>query len=238
MRNYVSFLEKLVGKNLPITLQTAIMLMEDGTAWLEDLLSGRRDREKSFDHEHGQFTGDRQDRRIRSSYEATTDGYRLLRMKALHGPTGWGNVVRSLGISLRTSHNLMALAIFARQDPARFRRLAFLGPTKLYRLARLPKEELDKIDPDKRVAVPGQPGLTKAVMHLTDRELETYLRTVCPPEKRSQWPKVRRLAVGLQRMLENLPKNEALPPRSDLELICNVATYASHRAMELFDQAA
>ncbi len=170
-------------------------------------------------------------RRYREAYEtemeeatwkAVAKGKRLLRLRYLNGRPGWDQRLKELGLSRRTHDNLRALALFAQVNPALLALLACLGPTKLYRLARLPKEDLKELNPNDRVPYDGRKVRLK---DLTVREMYDYLRKRYPPEQRSPKPTPEaalRLAEGTRRVLQRAAKLAESPDPAALRPILRV----------------
>ena len=238
MRNYDPLISKLIEKKVPGLSMQLFKLFEQGKEWLEQILSGKIGRQQELPGTGKEFVRRRGSRREYLSDQAVIDGYLVIRMRALHGPKSWSSFCGELGISTRTAFNLMALAVFAKREPEIYYRLRFLGPTKLYRVARLPKEAMEHLIMSHDVEVPGQPGTIRALDQLTDRELEIYLHKVCPVERRPMGRRARSMAFGLYRIIENLPKSGERPARIDLEMIRDAARNAADKVAELLTIAA
>ncbi len=170
-------------------------------------------------------------RRYRQAYEqemeeatsrAVGKGKRLLRLRYLNGRPGWELRLKDLGLCRRTYDNLKALALFAQVNPALLALLACLGPTKLYRLARLPKADLKEIDPNDVVSYDGR---RVKLRDLTVREIDAYLRKRYPPEKRRPNPTPEaalKLAEGTRSVLQRVARAAEDPHPGALRVILRV----------------
>jgi hypothetical protein len=185
-------------------------------------------------------------RRYREAYEsemeeatwrAVAKGKRLLRLRFLNGRPGWELRLRELGLSRRTYDNLKALALLAQVNKPLLARLACLGPTKLYRLARLPKEDLKEIDPNDVVEYDGRRVRLK---DLSDREIEAYLRKRYPPEKRRPKPTPEaalKLAEGTRTVLQRVAKLGEIPDPACMKPILRVLDDARGCAVRMMKEA-
>ncbi len=103
---------------------------------------------------------------------------------------GLEHVCRLLGISARTAENLVALGRLAAVNPRAFRRLARLGRTKLYHVARLPEEDLERLD-------------VRKLQGMSEREMLAYLREVAPVRHRKRVSGLRRRLIESVEIVEN-----------------------------------
>jgi hypothetical protein len=132
-------------------------------------------------------------------------GRLVLEMRALHGKYAWDRVLAELRVSRRTASNYTALYLFSVKHDALYRRFRNLGPTKLYRLARVAPFVLK--DVTLATLVPTQDGpieLGKA----TDRQLESYLRATFPPKRRTREEKLRDAAKKIVSLTAGWPDGE------------------------------
>ncbi len=156
-------------------------------------------------------TGDETDpRKIEKNRERTKAGFRVARRKSRaastngaveeattlmrhyrhwrHEKGGWPRACASLGISVRTGENLVALLDFWKKHRRLFQHYAPLGRTKIYHLARLPERALRELKPSRVVTVGDR---TCKLSELTDRELLACLRRVAPVKQRKRRSKLR-----------------------------------------------
>jgi hypothetical protein len=203
----------LLGKPLPYTLEFLAGIFEDFLRWVDDLLHDPGAVEKEIRRREEEFQGERRRRMIRASEEAAQDGRRLLEMRALNGPFGWPALLARLHVSPKTALNLMALALFAKRHPETFERFRHLGPSKLYRMARLRRELQPKLEADYRLELTRGPV---AVRQLTDGELEKHLERLDPRPPKTEWEKLERAVAKTQRLALRAARDEVESARGDL----------------------
>lgn len=207
-----------LGRRLPYDLQLAWDVVGEALRFVEDRATNPAAVEAQMGRRQAALRAARHQRRIRASEEAASDGQTLLQLRALAGPGRWSAVLADVGISRRTAQNLIALALFARKSPELFGKLKILGPTKLYRLARLNPGALDGLHPDSDVDV--DRGSVK-LRNLTDRELEAFLKKRFPEAKKPAWPEVRSALLKIQRSLRE-PRALDGAAQIDMELLRDV----------------
>jgi hypothetical protein len=134
-------------------------------------------------------------------------GRLILEMRLLHGKYAWDSVLRELHISRRTAGNYMALYLFSANHPLLYERFRRLGPTKLYRLARVAPDRLKNFTLE--TPVPTTDGMV-ALGAATDRQLESFLRDMFPPQKRTRAEKVREAASRITALTAKWPHDEAV----------------------------
>ena len=137
---------------------------------------------------------------------------------------GFSRACRQLHISKRTAENLMALLLFAEVNPPAFEHLSSLGRTKLYHIARLPQEDLERLN-------------VRKLKKMTESQLLEYLREIAPVRKRKRIPGLRR------RLLEALEivENEKLVlgwGRAELDLLVNKTQELFGKLKKARDKAA
>jgi hypothetical protein len=103
---------------------------------------------------------------------------------------GLQHVCQVLGISERTVENLVAVGRLALVNSAAFRRLARLGRTKLYHVARLPEKTLLRLD-------------VRKLQRMSEREMLAYLREVAPVRHRKRISGLRRRLMESVEIVEN-----------------------------------
>jgi len=103
---------------------------------------------------------------------------------------GRQHVCKLLGISERTVENLVAVGRLAAVNSAAFRRLARLGRTKLYHVARLPEETLLELD-------------VRKLQRMSEREMLAYLREVAPVRHRKRISGLRRRVMESVEIVDN-----------------------------------
>jgi hypothetical protein len=113
----------------------------------------------------------------RSAQAAVAEAKDLVFTYITAGKPNWKEACREMEIHERTAQNLLALLALHEQYPAAFKLFAKMGRSKLYMLARLPKEVLERLTLEKDVTI-GNRRVTLA--DLSARELKWYLKQVCP----------------------------------------------------------
>ncbi len=146
-----------------------------------------------FDRENGDEFQECRIKDRTSSAESAVEQARLVsillcRHEGRRG--GLQHVCKLLGISERTVENLVALGRLAAVNPTAFRRLARLGRTKLYHVARLPEETLQMLDVPK-------------LQRMTEREMLAYLREVAPVRHRKRVSGLRKRLIESVEIVEN-----------------------------------
>ncbi len=123
--------------------------------------------------------------RSASARAAVREAKELAHLATLTGTANWEEGCRIAGVSRRTADNLLALLVFSERHPKLFKLFACLGRTKLYAIARLPKELLDSMSPEMEMSAGDDVVRLK---DLSDREILAYLREVWPVEVRKRTP--------------------------------------------------
>jgi hypothetical protein len=134
-------------------------------------------------------------------------GRLVLEMRLLHGKCAWEGVLRELHISRRTAGNYMALYLFSANHPDLYERFRRLGPTKLYRLARIAPDRLKHVTLETPVST--KDG-TVSLGAATDRQLESFLREMFPARRRTRAEKVRDAASRITTLTAKWPQGEAV----------------------------
>ncbi len=204
---------------------------------VEKYFSEPEQRKRDYEVEARRYRAEYEQDMEAATWRAVEKGKRLLRMRYLNGRLGWEVRLRELGLSRRTYDNLKALALFAQVNPALLELLACLGPTKLYRLARLPKEDLKTIEPDDVVEYGGRRVRLK---DLTIREIEAYLRKQYPPEDRRPKPTPEaalKLAEGTRKVLQRVARLREDPDPAILKPILRVLDDARGCAARMMKNA-
>jgi hypothetical protein len=203
----------LLGKRIPPMAELFLDTLNRSRQWLDDMFNDPARVTAAVEQSLGEIQDRRRDQAARASEEAVLDGLALLEAKLLNGSEGWPERLRVHGISERTAGNRMALALFSKRSPEVFQRLKVLGPTKLHRVARLSRHAAEKLHPDAEIDLPR--GRVR-LRHVSDRELEAYLRVVCPPRSRPKWLRARNAILLALRLVERgAEKGEITPENVD-----------------------
>lgn len=134
-------------------------------------------------------------------------GKLLAEARALHGRYAWEKVLAEMGVSRRTASNYSNLFLFWLYHRTLYERFSVLGPTKLYRLARVAPNVLKGMTLQTPVRTKdGMVLLGKA----TDRQLESFLKETFPPQVRSRQDKLRDAARKINALTANWPDHEPL----------------------------
>jgi hypothetical protein len=212
------FLAFLRRSHLPCTAEFVLKVAEDFTQWVEDKVEAahwaKLDMRQRADH----LLERRASRRARGADDAVNDGIYLLQSKKVN-PEEWSAFLADLRISPRTAQNLMALALFSMRWPELYAGLKTLGPTKLYRIARLREDQIAEITLDTEVEL-GR-GLVK-LRHLSDAELQTYLRERFPDRPARLWTRATASIRKARPMLENAVHRDGIPA-TELEVFISEA---------------
>lgn len=200
MRIYKSFLAALGRQELPFHQELVLKTIANLGEKLLDLLHNPNLTAIRVRQECNRLGSMRAERFAEASERAVYDGKVLIALSRKSDLVPWKEILLRCRVSDSTARNLMNLAIFAQAHPDIFRKFRRLGPTKLYRLARMTPSELRELDLDamlsvKRGDVP--------VRHLSDLELASYLRTRFGPRKRSKARIAYDHGRKARRMIEN-----------------------------------
>jgi hypothetical protein len=174
-----------LGRKLPPRARFFMGLLKVVSKKVQDVIN---DPERRASACHAQARVVRKTRtkdRAASARAAVREAKQLVHLASLTGKANWEEGCRVAGISRRTADNLLALLVFSERHPKLFKTFACLGRTKLYAIARLPKDLLDTLDPESEVSV-GDAELR--LKDLSDRELLAFLREVWPVEVRKRMP--------------------------------------------------
>lgn len=156
----------------------------------------------------------------------------VLEMRSLHGKFAWDGVLAELHVSRRTATNYVALFLFSATNPVLYERFRVLGPTKLYRLARVAPERLKNMTLDTPVQT--QDGLVP-LRRATDRQLESALRLMFPPKRSTQAEKIQQAAARIAKLASNWPASEA--PREESLRVAAVAISEAANALSSLSTA-
>jgi hypothetical protein len=112
--------------------------------------------------------------------ECVAIGQRIARVKARLEHGEWKDwVANAVPFTDRTALNYIAVAAFAKREPAEYRRLQHLGPAKLYVLITQPPQRRRALPLDRALPLPD--GTRKTVEVMTATELENHLDDLALP---------------------------------------------------------
>ena len=118
-----------------------------------------------------------------SSVEAAVAiGHRIREIRSALDPGEFPAWIReAVPFSERTVRNYMALAAWSDREPRELKRLAHLGPSKLYRLAAMPPGARGKLALRTPIPIPGTDGRKKTIETMTVVELDRVVGGLATP---------------------------------------------------------
>jgi hypothetical protein len=178
-----------LGKKVPLFGQALGKLMAAAIRSLRERLN-RAERREDIWREHARRVKAKRAADYTASSEAAVgEALDLVETYLSAGEPNWPQACREMEIHERTAQNLLALLGLYLEYPEAFRVFGKLGRSKLYLLARMPKEVLKGLSPEQEVEI-GERKVTLA--DLSAKELKWYLKKVCPKVSGKRVPALKR----------------------------------------------
>jgi hypothetical protein len=168
---------RLFGKKQPFLAAKMSQLVELAIRKTRERLN-RAERREDIWRSHARKVKAKRDAAYTRSAEAAVEEAKdLLLTYVSAGKPNWPEACRDMEIHQRTAENLLLLLALHEEHPEVFKLFAKLGRSKLYMVARLPKQVLKVLRPDEEVYIGDRPVI---LANMSARELKRYLRQFCP----------------------------------------------------------